>query len=149
MPSTTDFLTSIRCIVKLQENMLKAICEKYRLSLIEAKIISFLYNHPEKDTAADIVEFRMLSKGNVSQAVETLIQKSLLTRQQDTADRRKAHLSLLPKANPITQEIKAMQKEFHREIFFKLSAEDQQQFTNIIEKIKNNAQNAIKRRETL
>ena len=55
--------------------MLKAICEEYRLTLIEATIISFLHNNPAKNTAADIVELRMLSKGNVSQAVESLIQK--------------------------------------------------------------------------
>ena len=57
----------------------------------------FLYNNPGKDTAADITELRMLSKGNVSQAVESLIQKGSakdgpLTR----LDRRKIHLSLLP-----------------------------------------------------
>lgn len=64
MKRPTDFLTNIRRIIKLHESMLKGICETYRLSLIEATIISFLYNNPGKDTAADIVELRMLSKGN-------------------------------------------------------------------------------------
>ena len=45
---------------------------------------------------ADIVELRMLLKGNVSQAVESLIQKSLLKREQNKEDRRKIHLSLTP-----------------------------------------------------
>ena len=71
--------------------MLKDICNNYQLTIIEATIISFLYNNPGKDTAADIVELRMLSKGNVSQAVESLIQKSLLKREQDKEDRRKIH----------------------------------------------------------
>ena len=44
---------------------------------------------------ADIVERRMLPKGNVSAGVETLVQKGLLMRRQDQTDRRKIHLSLL------------------------------------------------------
>ena len=43
-----------------------------RLTITEGKVISFLYNNPGKDTAADITELRMLSKGNVSQAVESI-----------------------------------------------------------------------------
>lgn len=75
MSQKSNFLVNIRRIIKLHETMLKQICQDYHLSLIEATIISFLYNNPGKDTAADIVELRMLSKGNVSQAVESLIQK--------------------------------------------------------------------------
>ena len=80
----TDFLAHIRLTMKLQEQMLKNICETWQLTITEGKVISFLYNNPGKDTAADITELRMLSKGNVSQAVESLIQKGLLKR---TAER--------------------------------------------------------------
>ena len=79
MASNTDFLLSIRTSVKLHETLLKKICETCRLTLIEGKVIAFLHNNPGKDTAADIAEFRMLSKGNVSQAVESLIQKRTFT----------------------------------------------------------------------
>ena len=68
MSRTTEFLMNIRSIIKLHESMLREICGEYQLALIEATIISFLHNNPGKDTAADIVELRMLSKGNVSQA---------------------------------------------------------------------------------
>ena len=102
MGRTTDFLVNLRRIIKLHESVLKQIGERFGLSLTEAKIISFLHNNPGKDTAADIVELRMLSKGNVSQAVESLIQKSLLEREQDRDDRRKIHLFLTSKTKPIT-----------------------------------------------
>ena len=78
MNQITGLLLCIRKTVKLYESMLKPVCDHYRLTLIEADIISFLQNNPGKDTAGDIVGLRMLSKGNVSQAVESLIQKSLL-----------------------------------------------------------------------
>ncbi|HIX58274.1 MAG TPA: MarR family transcriptional regulator [Candidatus Blautia gallistercoris] len=143
----TDFLASIRQMIKYHESMLKDICEDYQLSLIEANIISFLYNNPGKDTAGDIVELRMLSKGNVSKAVEELIQKSLLSRTPDTADRRKIHLALRPEARPITDRIKKMKQEYDREIFQGLSEEEIRQFYALSQRIKENAQEAMKRRE--
>lgn len=75
-----EFLTNIRRISSCTKVGSKPL-RGYRLTLIEATIISFLQNNPGKDTAADIVELRMLSKGNVSQAVESLMQKALLRRE--------------------------------------------------------------------
>ena len=104
--------------------MLKEICRRHKLTLIETTIISFLYNNPGRDTAADIVELRMLSKGNVSQAVELLIQKSLLKRIPDENDRRRIHLELLPDAIPITNEIDTIKETFRTELFHGFSKEE-------------------------
>ena len=116
MSRITEYLTCIRQIMKLHDQMMKEVSSQFGLTLIEADIIGFLYNNPEKDTAGDIVELRMLSKGNVSRAVESLIQKSLLKRTPDTADRRKIHLSLLPSSAPVTKEIEEMQRHFRARI---------------------------------
>ena len=105
---------------------------------IEATIISFLFNHPGRDTAADIVELRMLSKSNVSQAVESLIQKSLLQRRQDTADRRRIHLLLTAEAAPITAEIEKVRASFHKKIFRGFTEEEQRLFTEFNERIAEN-----------
>ena len=134
---TTDFLTMIRRIIKLHEGMLKEVCEHYQLALIEANIISFLYNNP-----------RMLAKGNVSQAVESLIQKGLLERRPDKQDRRKIHLFLLPAAQPITREIETLKEKFHREIFLGIPRQEQELFARVSEQMMLNAQEAMKRRET-
>ena len=100
-------------------NVWRGSCLLYtsQLTLIEGKIISFLHNNPGKDTAGDIVELRRLSKGNVSLAVENLIRKGLLEREQDHKDRRKIHLSLLASAKPITDLIEKRQNEFEEELF--------------------------------
>ena len=142
----TDFLMHIRLTMKLQEQMLKNICEKWRLTITDGKVITFLYNNPGKDTAADITELRMLSKGNVSQAVESLIQKGLLTRSADQNDRRKIHLSLLSPAKEITNAIHVMQKNLYGQIFNGLSEEDLKIYERINQKIMENTTNAIKER---
>lgn len=145
---TTDYLMNLRRIIKLHESMLKGICVQYHLSLIEANIISFLHNNPGKDTAGDIVELRMLSKGNVSHAVELLIQKSLLQRTPDAADRRKIHLSLLPSAVPITEAVDALREQYYDEIFYGFSEEEYAYFQKLNQRIMVNTENAVKRRET-
>ena len=67
-----------RRIQKLYDRHMDDIRKSFSLSRIEITIISFLHNNPGLDTAGDIAEYRMLSKGNVSQSVEALIQKGYL-----------------------------------------------------------------------
>lgn len=147
MGQTTEFLVNIRRIIKLHESMLKDICQEYELTLAEATIISFLHNNPGKDTAADIVELRMLQKGNVSQAVESLYQKGYLGRRQDENDRRKNHLSLTAQARPIIEMLEQIHTEFDAEIFAGISGPERETFASVNARIGNNIQNAMKGRE--
>lgn len=143
MRPMTDFLATIQQITKLHENMLKDICAEHGLSLLEAKVLSFLHNNPDRDTAADIVELRMLPKGNVSQAVESLVQKQLLSRRPDTVDRRRIHLSLTELAAPIVLDLDVLRVRFQAAVFAYISPEEQQQFEQIYRRLGENARNAM------
>ena len=88
--------------------------------------------------AADIVELRMLSKSNVSAAVESLIQKSLLQRKQDVEDRRRIHLSLTSAAKPITQDIEAVREKFRKQIFQGFTEKELHLFDQLNERIARN-----------
>ena len=138
MVCATDFLFNISRIVKLHESMLKSVCEEYNLTLIEAKVISFLHNNPGKDTAADIAELRMLQKSNVSQAVEILFQKSMISREQDKSDRRKIHLSLTPNSAPIGRSIDDLWEKFKKGILMGISDEELESFENVNNKMQKN-----------
>ena len=65
MEKITELLMGFRSLLRLYDKMLKKVCREYDLSVIEADVVSFLQNNPGKDTAVDIVELRMLSKGAV------------------------------------------------------------------------------------
>ena len=136
------------CTIPATEQTVRMYAERnmrrHKLTLIETTIISFLYNNPGRDTAADIVELRMLSKGNVSQAVELLIQKSLLKRIPDENDRRRIHLELLPDAIPITNEIDTIKETFRTELFHGFSKEEEEQLEFLNRKLMENAKNAFK-----
>ena len=126
MQQTHTFLSNIRRIIRYYDSMLKPICGRYGLTLMETTIISFLFHHPGRDTAADI-------------AVESLIQKSLLQRRQDTRDRRRIHLSLTPAAAPITREIESVRSEFRRRIFRGFTEGEIEQFFQFHQRIAANA----------
>ena len=148
MNRITDYLTGIRRISKLHESMLKTyVCQEYGLTLAEATVISFLYNNPGRDTAADIVELRMLQKGNVSQSVETLAQKDLVKRSQDAGDRRKIHLSLTEESEPIVRTVEEVNRRFQATVFDGITQEEMEIFSAINLKIMKNAQCALERKE--
>lgn len=66
MLQATEFLRLMRFITKSHEACIQTICREHQLTMMEATIITFLRNNPSVDTAADIAELRMLSKGQVS-----------------------------------------------------------------------------------
>ena len=97
---SADLLRCIRCISKAYDGVLKRICSERGLSLLEVKVISFLHNNPEMNAAGDIAEYRLLSKGNVSRAVDSLIRQGYLRRVPDTADRRRVQPAEWPVWEP-------------------------------------------------
>lgn len=117
MKRTTEIFIGMRSLFRLYDKLLKKVCMEHDLTMIEADIISFLQNNPGKDTAADIVELRLLSKGAVSKGVESLIQKSLLERIPDTEDRRKIHLRLKPQAGPVTETVNEVRVNFWKQFW--------------------------------
>lgn len=148
MNRITDYLTGIRRISKLHASMLKTyVCQEYGMTLTEATVISFLYNNPGRDTAADIVELRMMQKGNVSQAVETLVQKNLVKRRQDAEDRRKIHLSLTEESEAIVRTVEEVNRRFQATVFDGIAQEEMETFSAINLRIMQNAQRALGRKE--
>lgn len=147
MENNANMLTSIRTLGKLYAQNLEKVRIAYALTQIEISIISFLYNNPGKDTAGDIVNLRMLPKGNVSLGVESLIQKSLLLRTPDKKDRRRIHLSLTKDALPIIKEVEQANLAFGKQIFKGFSKEETEQYSQMSERIVQNASNALQERK--
>ena len=145
MRKTTEMFMGLRSMFRLYDKMLKKVCTEHDLTVIEADIISFLQNNPGKDTAADIVELRGLSKGAVSKAVECLIQKSLLERIPDTEDRRKIHLKIMPGAGPVTESINEVKEEFVGTILAGFTKEELEMQSQFLDRLFENTKRAIER----
>ncbi len=134
-----DLLVSIRCIVKAYEGVLKKICTEFDLNLLEVTVISFLHNNPQMNTAGDIAGQRLLSKGNLSQAIERLIRRGLMKRMPDTIDRRRVYLYLLPAAAPVTDALDREWKTFNGKLFYNFTEQEIEWYDSFKEKLMQNA----------
>ncbi len=146
MKRNADLLTGIRHMAKLYEALIRQSCETYRLTQIETDILAFLENNPGRDTARDIVEFRLLQKGNVSQAVDSLIRKGYLARQQDERDRRLVHLQLTDQAGQVNRSISQVRSQFFEEIFQGFSEKERLQYLSMSQRLFDNAKIGLERK---
>lgn len=147
MKRSTELFTGLRSLFRLYDKLLKKVCMEHDLTVIEADIISFLQNNPGKDTAADIVELRMLSKGAVSKGVDSLIRKSLLERIPDTEDRRKIHLKLMPQAGPVTATVDEVRNEFLEAVLEGFTREELEMQDQFMHKLFDNTKKAMEGRK--
>ena len=146
MAKSTEMWTGLRSLIRLYDKMLKKVCTEHDLTMIEADVISFLRNNPGKDTAADIVELRGLSKGAVSKAVESLIQKSLLERIPDTEDRRRIHLRMKPEAEPVTEMVDDVKEEFLNAVLGGFTNEELEEHTRFFQRMFDTTKRELERR---
>lgn len=108
------------------------------LSLREIHILLFLINNPSYDTARDVAELRGLSKSQVSQAVENLVQEGLLLRTPDGSDRRVVHLSITPAGMPLALECRDIQCACGQQLLAGLTEEQIQQLSLLLETVLEN-----------
>ncbi len=150
MKGITAYLTAARRIALFHDEMLTCACRKHHLTLMEANVISFLSNNPDKDTASDIVELRMFSKAAVSKAVDGLMTAGFVARHADDADRRIIHLSLTPLACEAQEDIVQCNLDYIDCLFAGFTNEELGMFTHFYQRMANNAKeklNAGKRKE--
>lgn len=83
-----------QAVTQLYESCLMEAQTQTGLSRGELDVLLFLANHPEYDTATDVVKIRRLSKSHVSATVEKLVQRGMLARRVEEKNRRVVRLSL-------------------------------------------------------
>lgn len=137
--TNTEDLRNLRCTKKLYDSIIKTVCEKYSLGRPELDIIAFLHTNTDLDIASDIVEYCMLSKANVSQAVERLIKRQLIERVVDPLDRRRIHLSLTELATSIIEDFDNAYAHFRSVLVSGLTDDELALYNELSRKMANNA----------
>ena len=139
-----EYVMGVRGMIRLYEVILENRCSGLGLSLLELNILNFLFYNPEKNTASDIVEYRMLPKANVSKGIDSLVRKSYVRREEDASDRRRTNLYLLPAAEPITQAIDAARTEYFEKLFNGFTEDERQEYFRLAEMVNLNVRQLLK-----
>jgi len=143
MHTNTEILQGIHTIATLFQQTDKTIGNLHHLGKTEIEIIAFLSNNPEKDTARDITELRMLQKANVSASVETLSNLRYITTRQDEEDKRLYHLFLSDSAKAIAKEVPEARIQVWKKLLAGFSNEDTDLLFSLVRRIFANAQDTL------
>ena len=98
--------------------------ERTGLTMNEIHELLFLANNPDCDTARDVVMLRGLSKSQVSQAVEAMVNKGVLLRRADDEDRRVVHLAITEAGVSLAKEAQSIQADCGAQLLDGITAEE-------------------------
>ncbi len=137
--TNTEDLRNLRCTKKLYDSIIREVCEKYALGRPELDVLAFLHANAGMDVASDIVEYCILSKANVSQAVERLIRRQLLVRVVDPEDRRRIHLNMTALAAPIIEDFDRAYDRFRNVLVAGLTGDELALYRELSRRMADNA----------
>lgn len=122
--------------------------KEFGLSPKEVDVLIALSINSEADTVKYISEMINASKGMISQSVDTLKQKGLVTVSVDSADHRVRPISLTDQAIPIIKKLNRATHSFAENILHGISADDMMRLEEIMKTIHHNREQMISREFT-
>ena len=135
-----EYPQHFRSVVRFYEHSDREICARHTVTQTELDILAFLRSHPDLDTASAIVENRMLKKGNVSRAVDSLIRKGLLSRMPDRGDRRLIHLLLTARSKPVLSDLERSHQQVTELLFVGFTEEERTMYREMSKRIFRNVE---------
>lgn len=139
-----NFMDKHKTIICYYAQLTKSICEKFSLTQMEYDILMFLHNHPQFNTAADIVRIRKATKSHVSTTLKTLEDNGLVRKIQSLDNKKRIEIELLEPAKKIIQEGLNVKTEFVNNLFQGLTEEEMRMWQSIFVKVCNNAEKCLK-----
>ena len=139
-----NFMDKHKIIICYYSRLTRSICEKFGLTQMEYDILMFLHNHPQFNTAADIVKVRKATKSHVSTTLKTLEDNGLVRKIQSPDNKKRIEIELLGPAKKIIQEGLNVKTEFVNNLFQGLTEEEMRMWQSIFVKVCNNAEKCLK-----
>lgn len=136
MPITSSqLLRASQQFKRYYERQFLSLMERERLSMREIRVLLFLTNNPDRDTARDVAELRGMPKSQVSGAVDLLVERGFLWRLPDRQDRRVIHLAITESGADLGREAREIQTACWRKILSPLTAAEADRFKFLLEKV--------------
>lgn len=133
--TSSGLLRASQQFKRYYERQFLPLMERERLTMREIRVLLFLSNNPDYDTARDVAELRGMPKSQVSGAVDLLVERGLLWRLPDQRDRRVVHLTLTESGVALGREAREIQTACGREILAPLTAPEAARFLRLLEKV--------------
>lgn len=129
-------------IIKKYNDYMEEALEKYNFTPGEIAVLTFLANNPKrKTTASDISLYRALSKGLISRAVHSLLDKKLIVTEENPDDGRSVYLEISDTEDELLKELQYFGKTFKDKLVDHIVKEDLETFNKVNGMILNNLKN--------
>ena len=128
---------------RLMEKELEPVERRYGLQKIDMHILFFLAKSADHNTAKDIVQLNMFTKGHISQSLTRLQKKGYIQIMQDKEDRRCTHNYLSGDADEIIQELKKAYRNIQDIILNGVTEEEQAVLASVAKKVGQNIKSAL------
>lgn len=119
-----NMLTLTHLARRSYDHVITPVCTRHNITRMELDVLLFLANNPGRDTAAELISLRGLTKSHVSAAVAGLAMRGLLARSHRDGNRKTVHLTLLPAAAPIIADGQAAQQQLAKALIAGFSDEE-------------------------
>lgn len=143
----SEWLGRLYILEQYLEECILPVCKEFNINSTEMTVLLFVHNHPDKNTARDVIEYSRLAKANVSKAVEHLMRRGLLTRIRDEQDRRLMHLCLTETAECMMPELHAAAERYLRGLFADFSPEELRTYRQFNIRIGRNAEDRLSKNQ--
>ena len=130
---------------KLLDEQILELRQKYDMKKAELEILYFLSRCGGHNTSTDIHYQLMMNRGHISQAVDGLCRRKLITAIPDQEDRRYVHYEVLDSAGEIVAEITKRREAMNRKILEGISEDELRVFYDVSAKIRKNIETMIQR----
>lgn len=123
-----ELMTFLHCGSELVKQLTEEAAARWQLSAPEMRILLFLDQNPELDTARDVAIQCGMSKASVSGNVLKLATRGLLTVDVDLKDRRFQHLTITELAAPILEDSRTISRQTETALLGSLDAQERHSF---------------------
>jgi len=107
---------------QVRNNLRMTAVEQFDISVEQFHVLRLI--HRGLTAVCEIAEARQISRSAVSQAVDLLVEKSLITRRQEVGDRRFVHLALTPEGEELLNRLFQQNRLWMREKMASISSSD-------------------------
>ena len=131
----SELMTFLRRGNDLFDRLVEDAAAKWQLSAPEMRILLFLDQNPEMDTARDVAIQCGMSKASVSGNVLKLATRGLLTVDVDLKDRRFQHLTITELASPILEDSRSIFRQADTALMGILDEGEREQLLTLLRKL--------------
>lgn len=128
---------------KIVDNIFEGIRKEHSLKKIEVEVLYALASGDGFDTPTEIAKHFKFGRGHVSQAIDSLLRRQLITAVPDCNDRRYIHYCLTPEAKGIVEEINRTHTRLEQQIFKGITEEELKYYKAIMAKIFSNIREIV------